>query len=64
MQENQTVPPLEATLDSVMTQTERSYIREVLERTDGNITAAATTLGVSRQGLYKKMKRLGIDSER
>ena len=51
----------ELTLDAIVEETCRSYIREVLQRKSGNITATAQTLGLSRQGLYKKMKRLGID---
>lgn len=51
----------EQTLDALVEETVRSYIREVLQKKSGNVTAAANTLGLSRQGLYKKMKRLGID---
>ncbi len=49
------------TLDAVVEKISRSYIREVLQKKSGNITATANALGLSRQGLYKKMKRLGID---
>ena len=49
------------TLDAVLEKISRSYIREVLQKESGNITATANALGLSRQGLYKKMKRLGID---
>jgi len=35
---------------------ERSHLRRVLDRCGGNITAAARTLGVSRQTLYEKMR--------
>jgi transcriptional regulator with PAS, ATPase and Fis domain len=49
------------TLDVVVEETTRSYICEVLEKHSGNVAAAANALGLSRQGLYKKMKRLGID---
>lgn len=52
------------TLDAVVEETVRSYIREVLDENSGNVTAAADALGLSRQGLYKKMKRLGIDWHR
>ena len=52
---------LEPTLDAVIAETARSYIREVLDKKSGNVTATANTLGLSRQGLYKKMKRLGIE---
>ena len=51
----------ELTLDALVEETARSYIREVLQKKSGNVTAAAHALGLSRQGLYKKMRRLGID---
>jgi transcriptional regulator with PAS, ATPase and Fis domain len=49
------------TLDVVVEETTRMYISEVLDKHSGNVAAAANALGLSRQGLYKKMKRLGID---
>ena len=39
---------------------ERETILKVLERTNWNKTRAAKILGISRQGLINKMKRLGI----
>jgi transcriptional regulator with PAS, ATPase and Fis domain len=39
---------------------ERKLVAEALEATDGNRTHAAARLGLSRVGLRKKMKRLGI----
>jgi DNA-binding NtrC family response regulator/tetratricopeptide (TPR) repeat protein len=50
------------TLNDVLSQTEAALIRRVLRACDGQITASAEVLGLSRQGLYKKMKRLGIDA--
>jgi len=50
------------TLSDVLSQTEAAVIRRVLRACDGQITASAEVLGLSRQGLYKKMKRLGIDA--
>jgi DNA-binding NtrC family response regulator len=50
------------TLSDVLSQTEATIIRRVLRACDGQITASAEVLGLSRQGLYKKMKRLGIDA--
>jgi transcriptional regulator with PAS, ATPase and Fis domain len=35
-------------------------VREALERHRGNRTAAAGELGLSRQGLAKVMRRLGL----
>ena len=49
-------------LSDVLSQTEAALIRRVLRACDGQITASAEVLGLSRQGLYKKMKRLGIDA--
>ena len=40
---------------------ERRLIRQALERTDGNQTRAAALLGVSRYGLSKMTKRLGVE---
>lgn len=39
---------------------EVEMIREALDRSGGNKSRAALHLGVSRQGLYKKMARLGL----
>jgi transcriptional regulator of acetoin/glycerol metabolism len=37
-------------------------IEHVLQNHGGKVTASADVLGLTRQGLYKKMKRLGIDA--
>jgi len=42
------------TLDEV----EREHIRRTLDRCHGNLTQAAELLGITRQTLYNKMKRL------
>jgi two-component system response regulator AtoC len=39
---------------------ERKMIRAALDRTEGNVTRAADTLGLSRRGLQLKMKELGL----
>lgn len=41
---------------------ETELIRDALARTGGNKTAAARSLGLTRQGLWKKLRRLAIDS--
>jgi two-component system, NtrC family, response regulator HydG len=41
---------------------QRSRVQQALRETGGNKTAAAARLGVSRAGLYKMLKRLGIGS--
>lgn len=51
-------------LDDVLARTERQIIERVLARHDGQVTASANELGLSRQGLYKKMKRLGVEPSR
>jgi transcriptional regulator PpsR len=42
---------------------ERHFIEAALATTDGNRTAAAKMLGVSRQSLYVKVARYGIDAQ-
>lgn len=49
------------TLDFVLSQAERAHIVRVMKRNGGSVTASAEDLGLTRQGLYKKMKRLDID---
>lgn len=39
---------------------ERELIRRALQRSDGNRTRAAEQLGLTRAGLFKKMRRLGM----
>jgi Nif-specific regulatory protein len=48
------------TLRDAMARVEAWYIRRALAENDGHRTATARKLGVTREGLYKKMKRLGI----
>jgi DNA-binding NtrC family response regulator len=43
---------------------EKQEIEELLLRFGGSVSAAAKTLGLSRQALYRKMERLGIVLER
>ena len=38
----------------------QAYARRTLAAHDGKRSATARTLGITREGLYKKMKRLGI----
>ncbi len=49
------------TLSDVLARQEAALIRRVLRACDAQVTASAEVLGLTRQGLYKKMKRLGID---
>lgn len=50
------------TLSDVLSRTETAVIERVLQACDGQVTASADVLGLTRQGLYKKMKRLDIDA--
>ncbi|MDX1430761.1 MAG: helix-turn-helix domain-containing protein, partial [Rhodothermales bacterium] len=51
-------------LDEVLAHAERILIESTLSETSGQVTAAADLLGLTRQGLYKKMKRLDVDPGR
>jgi serine/threonine-protein kinase PknK len=56
------VPPLEGSLDvrEHVDAIHRTLIEEAMKRTDGNVTQAASLLGLSRFGLIKIQERLGI----
>lgn len=43
---------------------ERGAIQRALAEADGNVSAAAKTLGISRATLHRKMKRLSLSSSR
>jgi two-component system response regulator AtoC len=47
-------------LRSVSREFEKGVVRDALARSNGNRTHAARALGISRQGLYRKLKRYGI----
>jgi DNA-binding NtrC family response regulator len=47
-----------------LAQIERAYILEVLHKFKGNFTAVSAALGISRAGLYSKMRRYKIDESR
>jgi DNA-binding NtrC family response regulator/tetratricopeptide (TPR) repeat protein len=50
-----------SSFDEARVDFERRYLRAALARTGGRRSAAARQLGLSRQGLAKMMKRLGIE---
>ena len=50
------------TLASVVDDIERDLIRETLSRHRGNISETARSLGLTRRGLYLKLRRLGLES--
>jgi len=49
-------------LASAVEQIEREMIQAALDRSAGNIAETARTLGLTRRGLYLKLRRLGLDS--
>ena len=49
-----------ANLAAAVEQVERDLIQATLDRTGGNISETARTLGLTRRGLYLKMRRLGL----
>ncbi len=53
------VPPI-VTVPASLHETEKMLIQNALRSTQGNKTQAAKVLGISREGLRKKLKRLGI----
>jgi two-component system NtrC family response regulator len=60
---NQTVnrfPDTEETLDEQVKALEIRLIHHALEKSQGNRTQAAKQLGISRQGLIKKIERYGL----
>lgn len=58
-----TSEPAPVTLDDGDRDQRHSILR-LLSRVDGNVSRAADSLGVSRQALYRKMTRLGIELKR
>jgi len=54
------VPPHTPTLPEAIDSLERRMIEQALLKSGGNKQKAAQALGLSRQGLIKKLKRLGI----
>src|SRR4030095_10594696 len=49
-------------LATAVEEIERGMISTTLERTRGNISETARVLGLTRRGLYLKMRRLGLDA--
>ena len=50
------------TLASVVDEIERDLIREMMTRHRGNISETARSLGLTRRGLYLKLRRLGLEN--
>ncbi|HEX4340954.1 MAG TPA: sigma 54-interacting transcriptional regulator [Polyangiaceae bacterium] len=53
-------PKLRGSLKDVMEQVERHVVSEALREHGNNKTSAAKALGITREGLHKKLKLLGI----
>jgi DNA-binding NtrC family response regulator len=51
-----------ANLASAVEEVERDLIQVALDRSAGNISETARVLGLTRRGLYLKMRRLGLDT--
>jgi DNA-binding NtrC family response regulator/tetratricopeptide (TPR) repeat protein len=51
-----------ANLATAVEQVERDMIQTALDRSGGNISETARTLGLTRRGLYLKLRRLGLES--
>jgi hydrogenase-4 transcriptional activator len=51
-----------ANLASAVEQVERDLIQAALDRAGGNISESARSLGLTRRGLYLKIRRLGLDA--
>jgi DNA-binding NtrC family response regulator len=50
-------------LAEAVEQVERELIQSTLDRTGGNISETARVLGLTRRGLYLKLRRLGLASQ-
>jgi len=61
---NEASSPLKDRIRSATRRIEREAILEALQLTQGNVTQAASRLGLSRRGLQLKIKELEIDRER
>jgi DNA-binding NtrC family response regulator len=50
-------------LAEAVEQVERDLIQSTLDRTGGNISETARVLGLTRRGLYLKLRRLGLATQ-
>jgi DNA-binding NtrC family response regulator/tetratricopeptide (TPR) repeat protein len=53
---------LPASLAAAVEELERELIQTALDKSSGNISETARSLGLTRRGLYLKLRRLGLDS--
>jgi Nif-specific regulatory protein len=54
------VRPTKGTLKEMLDQVERWLLVEALRERDNNKTATAKTLGITREGLHKKLRAFGL----
>ena len=52
--------PKKGTLKEMMETIEKQLLREALAEHDNNKTRTAATLGITREGLHKKLKNYGM----
>jgi hydrogenase-4 transcriptional activator len=62
MSSDRMTPRGAASLASAVEQVERNMIQTALDRSRGNISETARLLGLTRRGLYLKLRRLGLDA--
>ncbi len=55
------ISPKKGTLKEMMNQVERWLLAEALREHDGNKTRTAQTLGITREGLHKKLSKFGMN---
>ncbi len=55
------IGPRRGTLKEMMEQVERYVLREALREHDNNKTRTAATLGITREGLHKKLAKYGMN---
>ncbi len=60
IEQTRTVTSASGTLKSVSEAEEERLVREAVEHSGGNISAAAKALGISRPTMYAKMKKYGL----
>lgn len=60
IQLEQTAKAVGTIIKAVSEAEEERMIRQAMDRTNGNISAAAKMLGVSRPTLYAKLKKYGL----
>jgi DNA-binding NtrC family response regulator len=56
--------PFKVAKQDLIDEFERRYIRALLERHGGNISAAARAAGIDRMSIHKMLTRLGMDREK